>query len=97
MRLFKNWQDFPREDLRLIPLMEGKGWEVKFSANDLKYKRTSPTSVPHDAVMFTKLDKIAWVSKYGGRLHWRVAEIDGDGIYHNHRTRDTLQEVAEKE
>ncbi len=92
----ENWTDSSREDLNMIPTMEQNGFTADIHWRDRMHKRTTPQNVPQDAVSFKKGNVHVWQSPYGGKMHWRVAELVL-GFYCNHRSYDTLNEVLEKE
>lgn len=87
------WTDHPREDLRMIPTMIKKSWDIEFEPRDRKYGRITPDNVPHWPVDFKKDDKIVRTSYYK-RPHWFIAIV---GRQEERREYDTLKELLKKE
>ena len=100
MKRFERWSELPREDLNMISKMITAGWAVKFSDKDKRFHRVHPYDCPHDPVEFRKGNKHVWkYTRYNeipAVLCWRVADEE-KGVYSNHRSYDTLQEVIENE
>ena len=90
------WEDCPREDLKMIPKMQNAGWEVQFSYNDKRQKRTTICIVPHDPVSFQKNDKTTWCCFGRKNVIWKVTDLI-NGYYSNQREYDTLEEVLANE
>jgi hypothetical protein len=90
----KKWEDCPREDLNMIPTMEAAGWTPRFNQRDQMCDRTSPESVPHDAVSFKKEKTYVWMAVHNKRIDWRTADLI-DGYFKNHRWHKTLKEIKE--
>ena len=58
------WEDSPREDLRMIPVMKEAGFMPKFGTMDRLSGRTSPDCPPCDGVAFVRISD--------GFTLWRV-------------------------
>ena len=73
----KQWTNFQREDLRMIPRMEADGWETLFRQQDIDACQTTPDIPPRHTVNFKKGNLWVWPNK-SGRCQprgWVLAEI----------------------
>lgn len=91
-----SWEDSARSDLKHLNVAVAAGWQAEFTAEDMKYGRTTPTLIPHDSVQYTKGAKLARkVIDFGTKTEvWNV--IDDRGLDYA-RKYQTFVEVLEQE
>lgn len=87
----KQWSDFTRNDLNIIPIMLKNGWEVIFNEKDILCNRTTIENVPHNGVSFKKDNIHVWEIRNG----WRVAKL-ANGYFTDHKTIDTPLNLIKK-
>ena len=92
----ESWEDFAREDLRMIPTMEANGFKVEFSNTDKRHNRITPEKHPQDSVDFSKGIIYVWKVIIKDEYVWNVADLIY-GFYKNHRSYPSLLEVIENE
>jgi hypothetical protein len=94
----QSWEEHKREDLQMIPEMEKKGWNTKFSSLDWSKGRIHPWIAPLHPVEFIKENVICYlaVGRYTKHIEFKVVDIIGDKFL-NLRTYPHLKDVIASE
>lgn len=94
----KKWEDCGRDDLNMIPKMQAAGWVPTFDYKDMRSNRITPENPPMDSVSFRKGIITSWkcYEFKTGNGYWQTADLL-DNHFVNHRRRETLEDVIEKE
>lgn len=92
METYTSWEQFPREDLNEIPMMEAAGFTVHFKDRDAQRGRTTPEQFPFWPVSFSKGNFHVWKIHEG----WQTARLV-DGYFVDHEPVLDLALVREME